>query len=121
MKELSPVTMDSRSMACQSYAFLLLGLPLFLFPLLMRKDAFAIHHAKQAAEICIGSVLLFGLVFLSPFFTGDLIELCFPTLVLPCIPVVHGMLLAVSGQWRSPVGVTGLVDSALARVQADRK
>ncbi len=121
MNELSPVTTEGRTMACLSYASIFMGLPFFLLPLLMRKDAFAIHHAKQAAEIYVGFIVMFGLYFLLSFITCGFGGLCFPIVFLPYIPMLHGVLMALNNEWRVPFGVTGLVDSALAGVQADKQ
>ena len=121
MNELTPVTTEGRTLACLSYGSIFFGLPFFLLPLLMSKDAFAIHHAKQAAEIYLGFILLFVLYFLLSFITCGFGGLCFPIMFLPYIPVLHGVMMTLNNEWRVPFGVTGLVDSAMAGVQADQK
>ncbi|HNC95311.1 MAG TPA: hypothetical protein PLA94_32920 [Myxococcota bacterium] len=121
MNELAPVTTEGRTLACLSYASIFMGLPFFLIPLLMRKDAFAIHHAKQAAEIYVGFIVIFGLYFLLSFITCGFGGLCFPMVFLPYIPMLHGVMIALNNEWRVPFGITGMVDSALSGVQADQK
>jgi hypothetical protein len=121
MNDLAPVTEEGRLWACISYASVFTGLPLFLLPLVQRRDEFAIHHAKQAAEAyiwflaCITGYIVLSLA------TCGIGTLCFPIVLFPYVPMIHGMILAVNNEWRAPIGILGMGDSMLANVRADRR
>ena len=116
-----------RVWAVASYASFFVGLPLFIGPLLLRNDAFALHHAKQAA-VAWGALLAGGAVvalFVSmlSFFTcgiGGLLGWPAAALV-PLWPIViaaHGTLLAATGDRGCPVGTFGLGDLVFGGVTA---
>jgi hypothetical protein len=48
-------------------------------------------------------------------------SLLFPIVMLPYIPTVHGLILALNNDWGRPIGTFGLADSMLSGVQADPK
>jgi uncharacterized membrane protein len=116
------VSTESRAIAAVSYASVLTGLPLFLIPLIMRKDEFAIHHAKQAAEIYAAFFLcVSGYAAISLFTLGLGSLFCFPMIFLPYIPMVHGLLLSLNNEWKAPIGVFGIGDSILSGIRADQR
>lgn len=121
MNDLAPVSEEGRLWACLSYASILTGLPLFIIPLVQRRDEFAIHHAKQAAEsyawffACVTGYVLLSLV------TCGVGTLCFPIILLPYVPMCHGIILSLNNEWRAPFGVLGIGDSMLSGVRADRR
>jgi hypothetical protein len=123
------VSSEGRALATVSYVSVLTGLPLFLIPLIMRKDEFAIHHAKQAAEAYVafflaGFVAFFGYFILSFITLGFGSLCCFPIMALPLlayVPMIHGIMLSLNNEWKAPIGVFGIADSVLAGVRADQR
>ncbi len=121
MHEIEKVSDDARMFAVLAYGGMFVGMPLFILPLALRKDAFSIHHAKQAAEafgwmlVCVFAYLVISFV------TCGVGSLLFPIVMLPYIPTVHGLILALNNDWGRPIGTFGLADSMLSGVQADPK
>ena len=123
------VSEDGKLWALLSYAGLFFGIPLWVAPLLMRNDAFALHHARQAAVIfAYGLVLVgvytFGTIALSIVTLGILSFLslcCVPVLFLPLVPTIHGLMLAYNQQWTEPVGMFGLGTKLLGSIQVEQK
>lgn len=123
------VSEDGKLWALLSYGGLFFGIPLWIAPLLMRNDAFALHHARQAAVIfaygfllvslyTVGSVLIsvvtFGIL--------SIVSLCcMPVLFLPIVPTIHGLMLAYNQQWTEPVGMFGLGTKLLGSIQVEQK
>ena len=106
--------------ATLSYGGHLLGLPLLFAPLIYRDDPFALYHAKHAFDVLAGLLVSIAVgavgMFLSiPLFfvtCGLSTVVVFPLLMgwivaiggWFFVPVVHGLLLAQSGQWRARAG-----------------
>ena len=116
-----PITQEGRIWAYLSYASIVTGLPLFVVPFVQRNDAFAIHHAKQAAA---AYLILVGLIF--AYFVISAITcgfgfFLFPIVLLPYVPMIHGFVLVTNSEWTEPVGVLGLGDKLFSGVQVEQK
>jgi hypothetical protein len=83
--------MGPRGMAAVSWASILVALPIFLVPLLMRRDTFAIEHARAAA-VAFG--LLYGSIFLTTISCGILA----PVILVAYVPMVIGAVRAFQGR-----------------------
>jgi hypothetical protein len=128
------VTDEGRTWAALSYGSLLLGLPLGIIPVGQRKDAFALFHGKQSLVIAAEFLALFTMYmlgfaasFVAFFFTCGmsnlvtvpLLMLAMFLLLLPAIPAVHGLVLALNGQWEAPIGTFGLADRLFPNVTVE--
>lgn len=102
------ITAESRMMALLGYLSLLIGLPLFILPLAMRKDAFAMYHARQAGALFVISLfegVLFALITLMTCGIGVIL---LPILFLPWIGAAHGVYLVLTDRQEEPVLTFGL-------------
>lgn len=113
----SAITQESRVLACLSYASVLFGLPLFIIPLAQKNDAFAMFHARQAAVAWIGLLVCFFAYFFISFITCGFGALLFPILMLPYIPAIHGVIIALGDETREPIGVFGLGERLLGNLR----
>ena len=99
-------------MALISHSSTLMGLPLFLIPMLQKENDFAIHHAKSAAVnfIFFWLVLVFGIVTCG-----------FGLLLLPVayIPMIVGFVKAINGELAGPWAWGGTGERMFPGVQID--
>ena len=93
---------DGRSLAILSHMSLLFGLPIFVIPLVQRKNALALHHAKAAMVIYFAFC---GTLLLSIYSTG----LFIPLAMLLYLPGLVGIYRAIQ---RQKAGRWGLGDLA---------
>ena len=101
-----------------SYAGVIVGLPLFIVPLAMRDNAFALYHAKQAA-VATGLFYLLGLgTFAFAWLTCGLGMPLVVLAFLPTISVLHGLTLCANGEMREPVLLFGLAERHMPNLQA---
>lgn len=123
------VSEDGKLWALLSYGGLFVGLPLWIAPLLMRNDAFALHHARQGAIIFAYGFVLAGiyvvgsvLISIVTFGFGSILSLCcFPLIFLPFVPTIHGLMLAYNQKWEEPIGMFGLGTKLLGSIQVEQK
>ena len=92
----------AKSMAVLSHMSVLFGIPVFLVPLIQRKEALPLHHAKAAGLIWF---VFYGLLALSTLTTGLLI----PVMFLFYLPALVGIYRAIQGR---EAGRWGLGDLA---------
>lgn len=111
------ITQESRVLACLSYASAFTGLPLFIIPLAQKTDRFAMFHARQAAITWIGLLVCFFAYFFISFVTCGFGALLFPILMLPYIPALHGIVLALDDKEQEPFGVFGLGERLLGSLR----
>jgi hypothetical protein len=118
-------TNDGRMWAALSYGGVFVGLPLGLVPLVQRNDAFALHHAKQAlgvqfatfASYLLGFAAALGLFFVTCGMSNFVaIPLLAALMLWPVGQGVHGLILALDGDWTPPLGSFGLGDRLFASV-----
>lgn len=83
--------MGPRGMAAVSWASILVALPIFLVPLVMRRNRFAIEHARAAA-------VAFGLLYASIFLTTVSCGILAPVILVAYVPMVIGAVRAFQGQ-----------------------
>lgn len=102
---------DGRSLAILSHMSLLFGLPIFLIPLLQRKNALAIHHAKAAGLIYFG---FYGTLLLSMYSTG----LFVPLAMLFYLPGLVGIYRAINKQAAGRWGLGDLAERLLPHPEA---
>jgi uncharacterized membrane protein len=111
------ISQDGRTWAYVAYASMFVGFPLFLVPMLQRNDAFALFHAKQAAVAYIAMIALFFAYGFISIITCGFGAVLFPMVLLPYVPMIHGVLLVSNGEWKEPIGVFGLGNTLFAGVQ----
>lgn len=122
------VSEDGRLWAILSYAGFLVGLPLGVIPMLMRNDAYALHHGKVATSVYLGAfltglvVFVVGTVF--SFVTCGLGSvLMIPALmavgVWPLVTSVHGLYLTINRDWAEPFGDFGLAERLFGSLKLD--
>lgn len=95
---------EARVMAIISHMSVLFGVPVFLIPLVQRKNALAIHHAKAACLIFIGFYLLLALSIF-----GNALFL--PVMFLVYLPGIVGVHQAVQGREAGRWGLGDLAES----------
>ncbi len=79
-----------KAMAIVTYASVMVGLPLFLVPMVRRQNRFALHHARAA-----GAIYLFGTALVVAAFTNCAL---FLPLAFACyIPALIGIYRAAAG------------------------
>ncbi|MEL6178832.1 MAG: hypothetical protein AAFS10_07755 [Myxococcota bacterium] len=123
------VTQNGRIWAAISYGSHFVGLPLGIIPLILRDDAYAMHHARHAVAVYLGTLVI-GLVVgavASPliFCTFGLsIFVLIPFLIVlalwPILHAVHGLVLSIHGQWGEPIGTFGLGDWLFGSLQPNK-
>ena len=91
--------------ALLSYASMLVGLPLFLIPMLTRDNAYALEHAKHAGAICIGAFVTFLVTFAAAFVSCGVGTPLVGLALLFYVPAVQGFLAALNGSTEVPVYV----------------
>jgi len=106
--------------ALLSYASMFLGFPVFIVPLAMRNNEFAVYHARQAATIFIGFLLLFMAYFVLAFITCGFGAILFPVIFLAWVPTIHGIILASNGELQEPVGLFGMGDRLFGSITANQ-
>ncbi len=111
----APEVVDAgRTWALLSWLSMLVGVPLFVVPLITRDNAFALAHAKHAlATVLVALVLTVGVVFVS-FATCGVGTFLFPLLLLPYLTFVHGVVKAVNGDPSEPMLLFGMSERAMA-------
>jgi hypothetical protein len=86
-----PVVSRAATMAVLSHMSVLFGVPVFLVPLVRRRDALSLHHAKAAALVWLAFYATLALsFFVSGLFT--------PVMLLLYLPVLVGIHRAVQGR-----------------------
>ncbi len=81
---------SGKAMAILAHCSFVLGLPVFLVPLLQRDNAFSLHHAKAAGANYLIFLALFALAFATCGLSVPLIFLCY-------IPALVGIVDAANG------------------------
>lgn len=124
--ETTTVSDEGRLWAILSYAGFLVGLPLGVIPMIMRNDAYALHHGKIATSVYLGTLVASMAVFvfgsILSFVTCGLGSIVFvPAMLLvavwPLVTVVHGVVLAANREWSEPMGGFGLADRLFGSLQ----
>lgn len=105
---------QGKAMAILAYASLLFGLPVFLIPLIMRDNAFALHHAKAAGA---GFLLFFAAGLLTFVSCG----LFFPLVMLCYVPALIGVLQAANGQLAGTWGLGNFGEAMFKGIQLKEK
>lgn len=98
---------DGKTLAILSHASLLFGLPMFMIPMFMRDNRFALHHSKAAA-------ITFGLFWLSAGLTAVSCGLFFPLMLLCYIPALVGLIQAANGKLAGTWGMGNFGESLLS-------
>lgn len=120
------VSENGRLWAVVSYGSFFVGVPLFLGPLLLRDDAYALRHAKMAGEAwaiawggAIAITVVIGIVQVAT--CGLLGWVLIPAYAIPMVWSVvlsaHGALIALNGEETQPLGVLGIGENLLSGVQ----
>lgn len=101
---------DGKTLALLCHGSLLFGLPLFILPLLMRDNRFALHHAKAAG---VTYVLFMMMAVLTVLTCG----VAFPLIFLCYVPAFVGMVSAAKGELAGVWGMGKLGESLLSGIQ----
>jgi hypothetical protein len=102
------LTDQGKFQAIGSYFSLITGWPIFLWPLVVRDDAFGLQHGKWAGGLYVGYMItVFAVVFIS-FATCGLGSLLIFLLFLWWIPAAMGVLSALNGKLEAPIGAEPL-------------
>jgi hypothetical protein len=110
------ITENGRLLAAMSYLGMM-AFPIAFIPLLLKQDAFSMHHAKHAVGpavaifvFYIALMTLTGVVTTCTFGWGTVC--CVPGFVLPVFWMLgtggHGVMLALDESWDAPIGSFGL-------------
>ena len=122
------VTDEGRLWAILSYAGFLVGLPLGIIPMVMRNDAYALHHGKIATTVYLAalatSMAVFVLGTIVSFVTCGLGSiLMIPALLLvaawPLTTAIHGLVITLNREWAEPLGDFGLAERLFGSLQLD--
>ena len=106
MNEIQPRNDQGKYLAILSHASLVIGLPLWIIPLVMRDDPFALYHAKQAGVVGIGFYITFFAIFLFSMVTCGIGTIAIPLVFVWYLPALLGGLSALNGKCE-PVPLIG--------------
>lgn len=116
-RSMEVVIEEGRTFAILSHIGTVLGVPLFLIPLLQRDNEFAMHHAKAAA-VTYASFILLGTIFLSLYMcTCGFGLVLFPVVLLPFVPLIAGVIDASNGRRASRLALGDLGERVLGGLQ----
>ena len=109
-------TEQGKMWAMLSYGSFFFGFPLGVLPLLQRDDPYALKHAKDATAVWLvvfGLTMVLGFLYtVISFVTCGFGALLFPMILLPfpwaMLVAIHGLVIAINGQWDAPLGTFGL-------------
>jgi hypothetical protein len=127
MKE---TTSDGRLWAALAYGAVFTGLPLGIIPLAMQEDEFAVYHARHIVAVQVAFLIAFGVLMAVGFVLGFVTcglgyILILPIVVLlafwPLATGIHGLLLAINGEWQEPILSFGLGEKYLSNIVAKPK
>lgn len=108
-----------KTFAILAWAGMLMGVPLFIVPLIQRDNAFALFHAKHAGTTFLASLVLvvgFMVIYVG---TCGLGALMFPVLFLTLIPVIDGFVKAVNGKAEAPMLIGDFTDRLFGGLTVD--
>ena len=104
--------MGPRGMSVVSWSSILVALPIFLVPLLMRRNSFAIEHARAAA-------VAFGLLYASIFLTTISCGLLVPVILVAYVPMVIGAVRAFQGKGPGKWGLGQVAERLFAYLERE--
>lgn len=108
----SPLEIEQgKGLALIAYLSMFTGLPLFLVPMLDRKNAYALHHSRFAGVIYIESIIVGFAFAMMTFITCGFGALLFPILFIFWLPTIQGLIYVVNGDARAPIGTESLAQS----------
>lgn len=111
-----PVTEQGKLWAALSYGSFFIGFPLGIIPMIQRDDAYALYHAKHATAVWLAvfvATSVLGILYpIVSMVTCGFGAILFPMLLLPVpwalVVGIHGLVIAMNGEWQEPVGAFGL-------------
>jgi uncharacterized membrane protein len=106
MHEIQPRNDQGKFLAILAHASPFLGLPLWILPLVMRDDPFALYHAKQAGVVGIAFYLTFFGIIAFSVVTCGIGSFAVPLIFVWYIPAILGLLSALNGKCE-PIPVLG--------------
>lgn len=101
---------SGKAMAIFSHCSIVLGLPVFIIPMITRDNEFALHHAKAAAAN-FGALILFIAI------TFATCGLAFPLIFLCYIPALVGIVHAANGEEAGAWGLGGMGESLFSSLR----
>lgn len=99
-------------MAMLSHSSVLLGIPLFIIPMLQKDNEFALHHGKAAGA----NFIFFCVAIAVTVFTCGL---AFPLIFVVYIPMLVGFVKAINGERAGGWAFGGMGESLFRGVQID--
>lgn len=114
--ELVTIDDSARAMAVLCHLSMVLGLPLWLVPLLTRDNAFTLHHAKDAAIIWVMGFVIFSVGMVIWFMTCFLLPV-FGLAALMWLPTLMGLFSAINSQMEEIPLITSLSRSLLGGIE----
>lgn len=106
------VIQDGTALAVLSWASMLLGLPIFLLPLITNDNAFATYHARQALVTYVVQIVLVVVFFMIVSITCGFGLVLFPIALLALIPTIDGLIKAMQGR-AEPAMLVGSITASL--------
>ena len=111
-RRLKEVIDRGRPMAIFSYFSVMFGLPVFVVPMVLRDNRYALHHAKAAGVIYLICMGLLGLALTNCAFFLPLVFVCY-------IPALIGIYRAAAGAQAGTAALGGLGERVFRRVKID--
>lgn len=108
-----------KTMALLSWLSGLVGLPLWIIPMVQRDNAFALYHAKHAAMTFILQIGLVVIYVVLATITCGMLGILFPIIFLAWIPMIDGIIKATGGRTDPPLIVGGLTDMIFGGLTVD--
>lgn len=106
------IIQDGTALAVLSWASMLLGLPIFLLPLITNDNAFATYHARQALVTYVVQIVLVVVFFMIVSITCGFGVVLFPLALLALIPTIDGIIKAMQGR-AEPAMLVGSIAASL--------
>lgn len=103
---------EGKAMSLVAHTSALLGLPLFLIPLLQKENDFALHHAKAAGVNFVFFYIIIGFGLMTCGIGLLLLPLCY-------LPMIVGFVKAINGELAGPWAWGGLGERMFSGVQLD--
>lgn len=108
-----------KSMALISWLSMLVGLPLWIIPMVQRDNAYALYHAKHAGMAFIASMVVALVVVMLNFVTCGALFFLVPLLFVTWVPVIDGLIKAINGRVEPPIIVGAFTDKLFGGLTVD--
>lgn len=110
------MTDQGKFQAIASYLSLLTGWPLFLWPLVVRDDAFGLQHGKWAGALYVGYLASVFAFVLFSVVTCGMGSVLFFLIFLWWIPAAMGVMAVLNGKLEPPFGAEPLASNLFGSI-----